>query len=59
MNVPKAQKHNSYIKHLKCATNNQSIYICKHYSGNNSEFKIDSENYNLFLDLTLVVFIKH
>lgn len=38
--------------------NNQSIGICKHYSGNNSEFEIDSKSYNPFL-IYLNSLIKH
>lgn len=41
MNVTNAKKHNSYSKHLKCATGNQSTDICRYHSGNNSEYEND------------------
>lgn len=40
-NVTNAKKHNSYSKHLKCATGNQSTDICRYHSGNYSEYEND------------------
>jgi len=40
-NVTNAKKHNSYCKHLKRATDNQSTDICTYHSGNNSEYEND------------------
>lgn len=54
LNVPKAKSiiHISNTQNV-LHTNNPSICICKHYSGNNFEFKIDLENH-LFLNCILI-----
>lgn len=53
MNVTNT-KHNSYSKHLKRATGNQSTDIRRYHSGNNSECENDSKNYILFLNFTII-----